>query len=215
MPARSALPLPVPPLLLITDRAQARGALADVVARACAGGCRWVSLREKDLPETEQLALFARLREVTRPFGARLTLHGAPALALAAGADGAHLPDGGDPAAARELLGPGTLVGISVHRPQDAAATDPALVDYISASPVFLTASKPGYGPALGAEGLAAFVAASPVPVIGLGGIEAKTVPLCLRAGAHGIAVMGGVMRAEDAAAAIQELRGALARPAR
>ena len=42
--------LPDPPLLLVTDRAQARRALAEVVAAVFAGGCRWVSLREKDLP---------------------------------------------------------------------------------------------------------------------------------------------------------------------
>lgn len=170
-----------------------------------------MSLREKDLPEAEQLIVFSRLREVTRGFGTRLTLHGAPALALAAGADGVHLPDGGDPAAARDLLGPGALVGLSVHRLKDAAAVDPAWVDYITASPVFLTASKPGYGPALGTAGLAAFVSASPVPVIALGGIETETAPLCLDAGAVGIAVMGGVMRAPDPAAAMRKLQRAFA----
>lgn len=76
--------LPAPPLLLITDRSQVRGGsrgdLADVVAQACAGGCRWISLREKDLSPAAQVALFARLRTATRPFGARLTLHGAPEL---------------------------------------------------------------------------------------------------------------------------------------
>lgn len=205
--------LPVPPLLLITDRTQARGDLAEVVARACAGGCRWVSLREKDLPAQEQVGLFARLRAATRPFGARLTLHGAAALAAAAGADGVHLPDGGDPREARALLGADALVGLSLHLATDAATVDPEQVDYVTASPVFLTASKPGYGPALGVDGLAAFVAAASVPVIALGGIEADNVPLCLRAGAAGAAVMGGVMRAQDPEAAVADLLAAFAEP--
>ncbi|MDQ0504657.1 thiamine phosphate synthase [Xanthobacter agilis] len=208
--------LPAPPLLLITDRTQARGDLADVVAAACAGGCRWISLREKDLPAIEQLALFARLRTATAPFGARLTLHGTPELAQAAGADGVHLPDGGDPVQARAILGPATLVGLSVHRP-DAAAMDPAVTDYITASPIFLTTSKPGYGPALGLGGLRAFVAAARVPVIALGGITARVAAGCRDAGAAGLAVMGTVMRAADPQAEIAGLLaafGPVTRPA-
>lgn len=205
--------MPAPPLLFITDRALARGDLADVVAAACAGGCRWVSLREKDLAEAEQIALFARLRAVTAPFGGRLTLHGTPGLALAAGADGVHLSGGGDAAAARALLGPDALVGLSTHTLAEAAAADPALLDYITASPVFLTRSKPGYGPALGVEGLAAFARASAVPVVALAGIDAGSASRCLAAGATGVAVMGGVMRADDPKSAVATLRAALARP--
>ena len=201
--------LPDPPLLVITDRAQARGDLVAVAAAACAGGCRWISLREKDLAPEAQLALFARLREAIRPYGVRLTLHGPADLARAAGADGVHLPDGGDARAARALLGPQALVGLSVHTVADAARVDGAEVDYITASPVFLTASKPGYGPALGLDGLAAFVAAAPVPVIALGGVEAANATLCRQAGAAGLAVMGTVMRAADPAAEVAALAAA------
>ncbi|MFG1361330.1 thiamine phosphate synthase [Xanthobacter pseudotagetidis] len=200
--------LPVPPALLITDRSQAKGDLAAVVAAACAGGCRWISLREKDLPEVEQVALFARIAGVARPFGARVTLHGAAALARAAGADGVHLPGGSDAAAARALLGPKALVGLSLHSREEAAQTDAASLDYVTASPVFLTASKPGYGPALGLEGLAAFARACPVPVLALGGVGAAEAGACWAAGAAGLAVMGGVMRADDPATAFRAVAG-------
>lgn len=189
-------PLPRPPLLLITDRVQAKSGLVDVVGQACAAGCRWVSLREKDLSAVEQQELFAQLRAATRPFDVTLTLHGEPGLALAAGADGVHLPDGHDACAARALLGAFALVGLSVHRVADAAAVPAGAVDYITASPVFLTASKPGHGPALGRAGLERFVVASPVPVIALGGITQDTVTVCAEAGAAGVAIMGDVMRA-------------------
>ena len=197
--------LPDPPLLLITDRTRARGDLMAVVAAACAGGCRWVSLREKDLPEAEQLALFARLRAVTRPFGAIVTLHGPAALARAAGADGVHLSGGDDARAARALLGREALVGLSTHGPGEGREMADAL-DYITASPVFATASKPGYGPALGLAGLSAFVAAMPVPVVALGGIDAGNAAACRATGAAGLAVMGGVMGAPDAGAAVRGL---------
>ncbi|MFG1378385.1 thiamine phosphate synthase [Xanthobacter autotrophicus] len=201
--------LPAPPLLLITDRTLARGDLAQVAVEACAGGCRWISLREKDLPAAEQIALFAQLREATRAFRPRLTLHGSAELALAAEADGVHLPDGGDPGKARALLGPHALVGLSVHTLAEAEAADGAGLDYITVSPVFLTSSKPGYGPALGVAGLAGLVAASPVPVIALAGIAPANARSCRDAGAAGIAVMGSVMRAEDPAAEVSALLAA------
>jgi thiamine-phosphate pyrophosphorylase len=57
---------------------------------------------------------------------------------------------------------------------------DPAPLDYVIAGPVFETASKPGYGPALGPEGLAGIVKASRVPVIAIGGVTLQTISDCL-----------------------------------
>ncbi|MGE4371452.1 MAG: thiamine phosphate synthase [Xanthobacter sp.] len=214
--SRPHLSLPQPPLLLITDRRQVQtGDVIGVVASACAAGCRWVSLREKDLSPAKQLALFARLREVAQPFGVTLTLHGPGQLALDAGADGVHLPAGSDARAARTLLGPEALIGLSLHDVAEIGALPAGSVDYVTASPVFLSASKPGYGPALGAEGLARFVAASCLsascaPVVALGGIGAEQVAICRSAGASGVAVMGDVMRAKTPAAHIETLIASL-----
>src|SRR5690348_2874023 len=122
--------LPDPPLLLVTDRHQARQPLVEVVAAAIAGGCRWISLREKDLPEDEQITLARMLAPVAWRNGARLCVHGAATLAKAANIDGVHLPSGSDPAAARELLGPGKLIGVSIHTVTEAEAIDAATVDY-------------------------------------------------------------------------------------
>jgi len=203
--------LPDPPLLLVTDRAQARGPLADLVAAACAGGCRWVSVREKDLAEGAQIALAQSLKPIAQRCGARLTLHGEPATARAAGLDGVHLPGSGDPAAARAALGPTALIGISIHSAADATALDRSLVDYAVAGPAFATASKPGYGPALGVDGLAAICRATPVPVIAIGGIAAHAIPEVMEAGVAGVAVMGTVMRAAEPRRSIEDLLAALA----
>jgi thiamine-phosphate pyrophosphorylase len=202
--------LPSPALLLVTDRKQAGTTLADVVGRALAGGCRWVSIREKDLPEAEQVALAAALKPMAAGYNARLTLHGSPAIAAAAGVDGVHLAACGDPVGARALLGSTALVGLSVHGPTEARALDPSLVDYVVAGPAFETRSKPGYGPILGAAGLVAIAAASTVPVVAIGGVEAVNVGEVLGAGASGIAVMGGVMRAADPREEVERLIAAL-----
>jgi thiamine-phosphate pyrophosphorylase len=202
--------LPVPPLLLVTDRSQARLPLEDVIEHACAGGCRWVSLREKDLPADEQIALARKLAPIAQRYRALLTLHGDTDLGRTAGVNGVHLSANGDAAAARAMLGPHALVGISVHSAAEATALDPSVVDYAIAGPAFLTASKPGYGPALGAAGIATICRAAPVPVVAIGGIEAENVPDVIKAGVAGVAVMGSVMRSAAPEKTIKNLLAAL-----
>jgi len=190
--------LPDPPLLLVTDRRQARAPLSDVVAAALAAGCRWVSLREKDLSEDDQVALLRTLLPIARRSGARVMLHGDAALAKAAGADGVHLSAHGDAAASRTLLGPGKLIGLSIHTAVEAAAVDPAVVDYAIAGPAYETASKPGYGPEIGRKGLADLTRAARVPLVAIGGLNATRAAEVMAAGVVGIAVMGSIMRSAD-----------------
>lgn len=192
------LRLPDPPLLLVTDRRQARHPLADIVAAALTGGCRWISLREKDLPEDEQVPLARTLCRLAHKSSARVMLHGEASLAKLAGADGVHLPSGSDPATARALLGPEKLVGVSIHTVSEAASIDPAMVDYALAGPAFETPSKPGYGPEIGRKGLFEIARAAGVPVLAIGGINTARVAEVIAAGCAGVAVMGGVMRAAD-----------------
>jgi thiamine-phosphate pyrophosphorylase len=200
--------LPEPPLLVITDRRQAALPLADIVAAALTAGCRWISLREKDLPESEQLAWAEKLLPLARRFRARFTIHGDTATATIL--DGMHLPDGGDARAARLRLGAEKLIGLSVHTARQAAADDTAALDYLVAGPVYESASKPGYGPALGPKGLGEFVRATSLPVIAIGGIDATNIADVVQAGAAGVAVMGGVMRAPDPEQTVRELLAAL-----
>lgn len=197
------MPLPDPPLLVVTDRRLAEQPLPQVAERLFATGVRWLSLRDKDLPDSERLELARALMVRARPWGACVTLHGDPALAAAAGVDGVHLPSGGDPAAARALLGPGALIGLSLHDSDGAEVIERGReqADYVTLSPVFPSASKPGYGPCLGAAGLRRWVELG-VPVIGLGGIDhAGAVAECRAAGAVGVAVMGLAMRDPQALA--------------
>jgi len=200
--------LPDPPLLVITDRHQARRPLADVMAQAFAAGCRWASLREKDLSDDDQVALARTLLPIARRHGARLTLHGDAALAREAGVDGVHLSAGSDPVAARHMLGRDKLIGVSLHSIIETEAIDPAAVDYAIAGPAFETPSKPGYGPEIGRKGLAEIAAAARVPILAIGGLNATRAAEVLSVGPAGIAVMGGVMRAVDPG---QEVRALLA----
>ena len=197
--------LPVPPLLVISDRHQARRPLEEVAEAVFAGGCRWFSLREKDLSPEERRFLLAALVAMGRRCGAVVMAHEDVEAVVAVGAHGVHLPSGGSPEAARARL-PGALVGASVHSAEEAAALLRAGADYVTVSPVFLTASKPGYGSALGLDGLAHIVARSPGPVVALGGITPENVALCLSTGVRGVAVMGEVMRSADPQATVARI---------
>jgi thiamine-phosphate pyrophosphorylase len=194
--------LPSPPLLVISDRRQAQRPLLKIAAAAFRGGCRWFSLREKDLPAAERIELLRALVALGREFDATVGTHEDVAAAVAAGADAVHLPGGGDPAIARRQF-PRGLIGVSTHSSEAAAAQLKAGADYATLSPIFLTRSKPGYGPAVGLAALAEAARLSPGPVVALGGIDADNMSLCLAAGARGIAVMGEVMRAADPEATV------------
>ncbi len=173
----------LPRLLVVTDRTQAAGPLADVVAEAVDAGARAVLLRDRDLPDDARAALAADLRAVLDPVGGLLVTAGA-------GGDGAvHL------AAAEPFPDPRpALVGRSCHRAAELLQARAEGCDWTFLSPVHPTASKPGYGPALGVEGFARLRPLGP-PTYALGGVLPEHVPDLLAAGAAGVAVMGPVMR--------------------
>jgi thiamine-phosphate diphosphorylase len=182
----------VPRLFVLTDRTQASRPLPEVVAVAVAAGARAVLLRDKDLPLPERHALADELRAHLDPVGGLLVWGGA---AGAPEGTAVHL-SAHDPFPAVRP----PLVGRSCHSAEEVTRAAAEGCDWIFLSPVFPTASKPGYGPALGLEGLAALVPPAP-PVLALGGVRPDDVAGCVTAGAHGIAVMGPVMRTPALAA--------------
>ena len=204
--------LPNPPLLIVTDRRQALLPLAEIVEAALEAGCRWISVREKDLPIAEQIELAQNLSPWTSRAGARMTLHGTIPLSASAAAtiDGIHLTDGTNPSLARLWREQRKFVGRSIHAVAQAKAADPGELDYLVVGPVYESASKPGYGPALGPNGLAAFVRSTSLPVIAIGGVEPVHVAALMKAGAAGVAVMGSVMRAADPGRQVRALIAAL-----
>jgi thiamine-phosphate pyrophosphorylase len=202
----------VPQVLVVTDRAQLpRGrSVPEVVADALAGGADGVLVRERDLPDHERSRLVDAVGALCTDAGATL-LVAAPlpaGLTSPTGTIGVHLR-GCDVDRVRELdpdLVAARLVGRSCHGVADLVRAADDGLDLATLSPVASTASKPGYGPALGLGGLRAALATArrirrTLPaVLALGGVDASNAGRCLEAGADGVAVMGAVMRAADPA---------------
>ena len=165
--------------------------------------------RDKDLAAPARRDLAHRLVEIGAEAGFAVSVSADAALAAAIGAAGVHLQGAAEVAPARQRLAE-AIIGVSAHSLADVAAAATAGADYVTLSPIFLTESKPGYGPALGIDTLRA-AAALGIPVLALAGVTAARASACLAAGASGIAVMGEVMRALDPACAVSALMEACA----
>jgi thiamine-phosphate pyrophosphorylase len=193
------------PLLVITDRHQARHSIETVAEAVGRGGGRWLLLRDRDLAQTERWDLAARLTRIASEHGIALSVSTDVELAAAVGAAGIHLQAAAAVAPARQRLGSAAVIGVSAHSLPDVVAAAKADADYVTLSPIFLTGSKPGYGPALGVAALRT-AAVHDIAVLALGGVTADTAGGCLAAGAQGIAVMGEVMRADDPGRTVGDL---------
>lgn len=185
------------PLLVVTNRHQARAPLLEVLASIGAAGGRWFWFREKDLDRDARRTLAIETVRVVHGFGGFLTVGSDVALAAAIGADGVHVSTPTLAAAARRSLGTKALIGVSAHCTEDVQSARDAGADYVTLSPIFSTWSKPGYGPALGVEGIKEAVCHR-LPVIALAGITPERASACCSAGAAGVAVMGDMMRLEE-----------------
>ncbi len=185
--------LPRPPILVITDRKQCPDGIEVRAEALFRGGCRFLSLREKDMAGAERHALLGRLATLGRAFGATVCVHDDIAAAQAWGT-GLHLPADGDAAGARRALGAGILIGQSCHNRADITAAAQAGADYATMGPIFVSASKPGYVPA---ENPADTINAAGLPVLALGGITPDRLA-AIPKGFAGIAVMGAAMTAAD-----------------
>lgn len=181
----------VPRLLLLTDRTQlpAGRSLVDVVRAAVAGGLTHVVLREHDLEHRARRRLVEELLDLTE-----LTV--LTARVREPGAAGVHLAE------AQEAPASGWF-GRSCHDVRQVVRAAREGAAYATLSPFAPSRSKPGYGPPVDA---AAYAADAGIPVLALGGVDQANAAVARAAGAHGVAVMGCVMRADDPGAVVAAL---------
>lgn len=168
------------------------------------GGCRWVQLRMKDASDEEFMSVGRKLAELCRSFGARLILDDRVHLVGEIGADGVHVGKNDMPVdEVRRLLGPGFIVGATANSFDDIASAAARGADYIGLGPFRFTQTKRKLSPILGLEGYRRLMSESRaagilLPVVAIGGINAADIPDIMATGVHGVAISGGLLRAED-----------------
>jgi len=192
-----------PSLYVVLDRTAARGRdLVELLALALAGGSRMIQLREKEWPSGRVLPLAEKLREACTAAGATFIVNDRVDLALAVVADGVHLGQDDLPArAARPLLRPGMILGISTHSVEQARAAQADGADYVAVGSMFATTSKADFQ-LVGPDLMRKLRGEIRVPLVGIGGITPDNVSEVIQAGADGVAVISAVCAAADPKAA-------------
>lgn len=201
-------------LYVITDRRLSGGRpLRDIVERAISGGSTCIQLREKDLPAKSLYEICLDLLAVTRKKKTALIVNDRLDVALAAGADGVHLgQDDLPPAAARRLMPPEMVLGVSVDNVEQAREAEAAGATYLGAGSVFATPTKADAGEPIGLEVFAAICRSVTLPVVGIGGIHAGNAGEVIQCGGAGVAVISAVVGAEDIENAAQEISAEISR---
>jgi thiamine-phosphate pyrophosphorylase len=190
--------LPEPPLLIITDPPAPPRTIENVVAEALEAGCRWFMYRDKNQSTKEFAATAAVLSKLCNQYEAILCINGNTEIADSYLGCGAHVQSGKEVYRVRRRIKRSGLIGVSCHSIAEGLKAEKAGADYITLSPIFETASKPGYGPLLGAVVLKEAAKQIGIPIIALAGITSSNAAECIRNGASGVAVMGGVMKATE-----------------
>lgn len=207
-------------LYLCTDARRERGDLAQFADAALAGGVDIIQLRDKGSPgeqrfgpleARQELEALAILADAARRHDALVAVNDRADIALAAGADVLHLGQDDLPlAVARDVIGPGPVIGRSTHDRAQVSAAAEEPVDYFCVGPCWPTPTKPGR-PAPGLDLVrAAAELATTKPWFAIGGIDEQRLPDVLAAGARRIVVVRAITAADDPQDAARQLKATL-----
>ncbi len=202
------LPESRPLLCYITDRSGVSGDVLAVIEKAIAAGVDLIQIREKDMATKPLVALVEAAMGRARGTATRILVNDRLDVALAAGADGVHLPASGLPVAAVRQQHPVLLIGASCHNLDELRRAEQGSADFAVFGPVFQPLSKESATPPLGLETLMEATGAVRMPVLALGGVTLGNAADCLRAGAAGLAAITLFQKSADLNKTVQGLRG-------
>jgi len=143
------MPLFSSPLYLIVDPLELGVVPRELARQALAGGASIIQLRWKSVATRDLLAEALAIASLAGQAGACFIVNDRADVALAANADGVHLGQNDlPPEAARSILGPKRIIGLSTHNPEQVKEAGRQPVDYLGFGPIFPTSSKrdPGIG---------------------------------------------------------------------
>ncbi|MCA1652313.1 MAG: thiamine phosphate synthase [Acidobacteria bacterium] len=175
------------------DDVAAREQVTATAAAAARAGVDLIHVRERDLADRALVDLVSSVVEAVAGTATAVVVNDRPDVALAAGAHGVHLrADSLPPHAVRRIAPPGFLIGRSVHSEDEARLVEQeGGADYLVFGTVFPSRSKPDRSPA-GIDALRRACAAVRLPVLAIGGMTVERAVDVARAGASGIAAIGG-----------------------
>ena len=177
----------------------------DLSQQICAGGAKILQLRFKDHAAREFLSIAREVRTICQRCGCMLIINDRADIALAVDADGVHVGQEDLPlAAARQVLGPDKIIGVSTHDVAQATAAQREGADYIGFGPLFGTQTKVTGYTARGLDQLQTIRAQVHVPIVAIGGMSAERAPSALHAGANAVAMISDIVLAEQVTRKVQ-----------
>src|SRR5262245_56318429 len=210
------MPFTLPsPLYTIADTlGRSELSFVNIAEKLCAGGAKLLQLRVKELATRDFLAISQEVRAICRRFGCLLIINDRADIALAVDADGVHVGQEDLPlAAARKVVGPGKIIGVSTHDPEQAVIAERDGADYIGFGPLFGTTTKATGYTARGLDQLREIRQAVSLPIVAIGGVTSERVPSALAAGADAVAMISDLVLASDIAGKTRETLEELSHP--
>src|SRR5713101_7903873 len=191
--------LVLPRLYVILDAALLTIPETDCAQRLAEAGVRLLQYRHKSAPSRELLESCKRLSAFLVPKGITFIVNDRADVAFLAGASGVHVgQEDLEAEAARSVIGPGKLVGVSTHNREQFQRATATSVDYIAVGPIFSTSTKANADPVVGAEFIRQIRPLTGKPIVAIGGITLERAAELIQAGADSVAVISDVLRAPD-----------------
>jgi thiamine-phosphate pyrophosphorylase len=187
-------------LMYVTDDSITEDtAFFNILEDALKGGTSIVQLREKSCNTNSFYNRALKAKALCHAYRVPFIINDRIDIALAVDADGVHIGQTDMPySKARQLLGAGKIIGLSVSKREQAIEAENLKVDYIGISPIFNTATKKSdLAPSLGIEGLKMIRPLFSKPIVCIGGIHQKNVAAIIKNGANGVAVISAISKAK------------------
>ena len=183
----------------ITDSKLSRAGNMSDVKNAVRAGVRIVQYRNKEADTKEMLKEALRLKSICSNKGVIFLINDRVDIALAVDADGVHLgTDDMSYMAARKLLGKKKIIGLTAHNIKEARTAQKSGADYIGASPVFLTDTKPDAGVPAGIELIKQIRGRVNMPIVAIGGINLDNAKEVIEAGSDALCAISAVVTKPD-----------------
>ena len=195
-------------LYLVTDRTLMKTrTLEEAVSLSIDGGVTLVQLREKEASSREFYDLALGLKELTDSRGVPLIVNDRLDIALSVGAAGVHVGQKDLPASVvRRILGPCKVLGVSVSCLAQAKQAEEDGADYLGVGAMFATGTK-GDADIVSMEELRRIREGVSIPLVIIGGINGKTLPLFRGTGIDGAAVVSAIIGADDVRGQAEKLK--------
>lgn len=185
---------------LITDRQSCPLTCEEMAVLALKSGIGWIQLRCKDMSRIALYRAAWKLRGITRDFGACLIINDYADIAAAVDADGVHLGQDDLPiAAARKIMGPDKIIGVSTHSIGEAVTAESEGADYVGFGAVYATTTKHDAVSPRGTWELNEIRSRLEIPVVAIGGISAERLHDVFSSGASAVAVASAILKGDIA----------------